>query len=299
MASPLSYLITLDEWDGTSLVPLSSPDRYVFALLLDEDASRSFGCRGDDFACGRVVFRAPGLLLEDTAERKTGSANSVKEKTEESRTKAEEETHTPKGYILTFTHDLFGSTPLEDRLGEYTFSHYFLKEALHLSCREKHLLLHDLEELRHEMDCDIDDYTRRILTDHLQLLLDHTARYYHRQFITRENCNQAHIGKLSWFLATYTDTHRMQREGLPTIADAADVLNHSTAYTLDLLRHETGLTWEAYLFNFRTERAKSMLLAGTSVTDIVSTLHFRSTPFFSALFRRLTGLTPTQFRHTS
>lgn len=278
MSSALTPLITLRPWDGGACLSDLGEDRHVLLLLDSEDSPEAFGCRHDDFSCATLLFRSAGHVapLPCPAALK-GST----------------------GRVLTFTRDLSGDTPLESRLEEYTFGRYAAREALHLACRERHVVGHILDELQHEMEADIDDFTRRILTDHLQLLFDHVSRFYHRQFITRENCNAAMMGKVNWFLTTYFDTGRVPAEGFPTADDAAEVLHVSTPYFLDLLQHVTGRTWDAYLFNARLEHAKRMLQNGKGLADIARCLGFRSTSGFSALFRRLTGLTPTQFRHTS
>lgn len=278
MSTALTPLITLSPWDGGACLSEYGADRHVLILLEGEDRPELFGCRHDDFNCATLLFRSPGLVAPLPCSAQTEGSS---------------------GRVLTFTHDLTGSTPLESRLEEYTFSRYSPREALHLACRERHVVGHILDELQHEMEADIDDFTRRILTDHLQLLLDHVSRFYHRQFITRENCNVAMMGKVDWFLTTYFDTGRVAREGLPSADDAAEVLHVSTPYFLDALRHVTGRTWDAFLFNARMEHAKRMLQNGKCLDTISQCLGFHSASGFSTLFRRLTGLTPTQFRHTS
>jgi len=59
----------------------------------------------------------------------------------------------------------------------------------------------------------------------------------------------------------------------------------------------TGATLIEYIQNLRIEKAKSLLEAGTmAVDDISVAVSYEDTSFFRRLFKRLTGLTPSQYR---
>lgn len=291
MSEPLDDLIQLTPWDGLAPLPAGLGARHVVTLIAGEDSPELFGCRPDDFACGTALYRRPGLPLLG----KVGGAAVVPH----FRTAGGGAKGGAGALVLSFTRELYAHTALEERLGEYTFGRYQAGEALHLSARELDVLRRDMEAVRTEMGHDVDDYTRRVLTDCLQLLLDHMGRFYRRQFVTREACNERLLRRLRVYLATYEATGCMEREGLPTSVAAAAELGHSTAYLLDVLQHELGQTWDAYLFSYRFERAKHLLRRGVRVGDVASRLCFRNTPFFSSLFHRLTGLTPRQYARIS
>jgi transcriptional regulator GlxA family with amidase domain len=59
----------------------------------------------------------------------------------------------------------------------------------------------------------------------------------------------------------------------------------------------TGTTLIEYLQNLRVEEAKSLLGAGClAVDDISVEVSYEDSSFFRRLFKRLTGLTPSQYR---
>jgi AraC family transcriptional regulator len=60
-----------------------------------------------------------------------------------------------------------------------------------------------------------------------------------------------------------------------------------------------GLPPHRYLVQKRIERAKALLTSSAcSITEIALALGFSQTSSFSARFRKMTGLTPTEYRWT-
>lgn len=66
---------------------------------------------------------------------------------------------------------------------------------------------------------------------------------------------------------------------------------------MDLLKHETGFTFQEYLHYKRMDMAKSWLL-GTNKTpaQISKELGFSSTAYFNRIFKELNGCTPEEFK---
>ena len=79
---------------------------------------------------------------------------------------------------------------LEKTIEEYTFFSYALKEALHVSLKEKRILSSCVDDIRREFHHGADSYKRTILIRHITRLLDYTTRFYERQFIVRELNNE-------------------------------------------------------------------------------------------------------------
>lgn len=82
-----------------------------------------------------------------------------------------------------------------------------------------------------------------------------------------------------------------------TIAELALVVQMSTYHFARLFKQSTGLAPHQYVINCRIERAK-MLLAERklSIIEICDQVGFRSPSHFSALFRKLTKMTPKAYR---
>lgn len=71
----------------------------------------------------------------------------------------------------------------------------------------------------------------------------------------------------------------------------------SRARMFHLFKDTTGMTPNDYLQRLRVERAKSALATTPqSVTDIALGCGFSSSQYFSTVFRKYTGSTPSEFR---
>jgi AraC-like DNA-binding protein/mannose-6-phosphate isomerase-like protein (cupin superfamily) len=83
----------------------------------------------------------------------------------------------------------------------------------------------------------------------------------------------------------------------PTLARAARDVGVSPNHLNRLLRQQTGLTFRQLLIQRRIELAKTLLRLGDeSCTEIAMTCGFGDSNYFARLFRRKTGVTPTEFR---
>ncbi|AEI45411.1 helix-turn-helix domain-containing protein [Paenibacillus mucilaginosus] len=83
--------------------------------------------------------------------------------------------------------------------------------------------------------------------------------------------------------------------GMPEIAS---VLGHSPRHLTTLFRRAYGTTPYAYLLSLRIRKAKELLGGGASppIHVIAGRVGFRDASHFIATFRRLTGMTPEQYR---
>lgn len=82
-----------------------------------------------------------------------------------------------------------------------------------------------------------------------------------------------------------------------TLAELASVVQMSTYHFARLFKQSTGLAPHQYVINCRSERAKMLLAAKKlSIVEIREYVGFRSPSHFSALFRKLTTMTPKAYR---
>lgn len=204
----------------------------------------------------------------------------------------------PASYLWTvaFHPDLFKGRILEKTIEEYTFFSYALKEALHVSLKEKQILSSCVDDIRRELHHGTDSYKRTILTWHIIRLLDYAARFYERQFIVRELNNERLIRLYEKLVRQYIDEGKLTKEPL-TSSYCAGQLHLSEAYFNDLLELQLGHKHNCHIQLQRIEIAKEKLRSsGKSISQIVQELGFPSVQYFSFLFKKITGVTPNDYR---
>ena len=198
-----------------------------------------------------------------------------------------------------FHPDLFKGRILEKTIEEYTFLSYALKEALHVSLKEKQILSSYVDDIRRELHYDTDSYKHTILTRHIIRLLDYATHFYERQFIVRELNNELLIRQYEKLVKQYIGDGKLAQKPL-TSAYCAGQLHLSEAYFNDLLELQLGHTHSCHLQLKRIEMAKEKLRSsGESLSQIVHELGFPSIQYFSFLFKKITGITPNSYRSLS
>jgi AraC-like DNA-binding protein len=200
------------------------------------------------------------------------------------------------GWGLFFHPDLIRNTPLSVRMKEYTFFSYEISEALHLSEKEKQMLLECVVKIQNELKENIDEYSQSIIVSTIELLLNYCNRFYGRQFITRKSNNRDILAKVEEVLKNYYSRNN-ESNGLPTVKFLADSVNLSSGYLGDLLKKETGLNAQEHIHNVIIDQAKNILVnTDQTVAEIAYSLGFEYPQYFSRLFKLKTGKTPKEFR---
>ncbi len=93
----------------------------------------------------------------------------------------------------------------------------------------------------------------------------------------------------------YIDTHYDRRLSL---SDLAKEMNLNANYLSQVFKKETGKTFLKYITGLRIEKAKELLDSGDySISDTAAALGFNDYFYFLKTFKRVTGLTPKQYRH--
>lgn len=268
-----------------SIINLEHPDfeqeavKFEFyAVLLIEECSDGCCCCGRkyyDYSNATMVFLKPGEVF------RMSEAGVLPD----------------KGWLLAFHPDLLYRTSLKNHIKNYTFFSYNKEEALHLSQRETATITCCLENIEEELHHSIDTHTATILSRHIELMLDYCTRFYERQFITRENKNKTVLEELETLLDDYIASGRLRDSVLPTSAYCATGLGLSVPYFNDLLKFETGKTLDEYFQLKRLEAAKRMLLKAENPPAIVARqLGYPNVQYFSLLFKKITGITPKEYR---
>ena len=83
------------------------------------------------------------------------------------------------------------------------------------------------------------------------------------------------------------------------VGELCHELGYSKSYLSRLFREQTGETLAAYAVKKRIEEAKRLIREGQmNFTEISDSLGFDNPQYFSRTFKRLVGMTPTEFRAT-
>ncbi len=229
-----------------------------------------------DYQEGTLVFLAPGQVA---------GVNS------------RGETYQPRGYALVFHPDLLHSTTLGKQIRAYTFFSYQSNEALHLSEREKHIVLDCFSKIEYELEHAIDKHSKKLIVSTIELFLNYCTRFYERQFITREKVHHGMVERFEALLNEYFLSDKPAIIGLPTVAYCANALNISPGYFGDLIKKETGKSAQEYMQLKVIEVAKERIFdISKSVSQIADELGFKYPQHFTRLFKQKVGQSPVEYR---
>ena len=203
----------------------------------------------------------------------------------------------PQGYALLFHPDLLRGTSLGKKIDDYTFFSYQSNEALHLSEKERKLVLDCFEKIRYELERGVDKHTKTLIIDNIELFLNYCTRFYDRQFISRNEANSDVLSQFEKLLIDFYHSDKPQTVGLPTVTYCAEQLNLSTNYFGDLIKKETGKTALEYIQLKIMTLAKQKLLDGKkTINEIAYELGFKYPSHFTRAFKKIIGVTPVGFR---
>lgn len=203
----------------------------------------------------------------------------------------------PRGWALIFHPDLLLGTSLAEKMKRYTFFRYESNEALHMSDREKQIIMDCFSEIRSELEHPIDKHTKEIVVANIEVMLNHCERFYDRQFITREAVNHTILSRFENILLDYFLSDRPLKVGLPSVQYCASELHLSPNYFGDLIKKETGKTAQEHIQLAVVEQVQHLLL-GTDLTisEIAYRLGFKYPYHLNRMFKKITGETPRGYR---
>jgi AraC-like DNA-binding protein len=208
-----------------------------------------------------------------------------------------EELYQPKGFGVIFHADLVRGTPLGRHIDDYSFFSYQSNEALHVSERERQLVLDCFSKVKYELEHAVDKHSKMLIADNIELLLNYCIRFYDRQFITRENVNKGILEKFEALLGNFFASDKPQAIGLPSVAWCAGELNLSPNYFGDLIKKETGKSAHEFIQLKLIDVAKERMFdPNKSVSEVAYSLGFKYPQHFARVFKQYVGLTPVEYR---
>lgn len=275
---PLVSVINLTQ--ATNAVNNIRMNTGLYAIFIKNDINckLKYGRRYYDFQAGTIVSFAPGQIIE---------------------IEMPHEVIKPEIYGLLFHPDLIYGTSLGSRIMEYSFFEYDQNEALHLSDTERTSIISCLDNIDRELNAGIDKYSRKLIVDHIEMVLDYCMRFYDRQFCTREKVNNDVLVKFEQYINEYYKNNQAKEGKLPTVRYFADKVFLSPGYFGDLIKKETGKTAQEYIQDKIIEISKIHLTdSSKSISEISVCMGFQYPQHFIRLFKKVTGCTPGEFRNS-
>ena len=172
-----------------------------------------------------------------------------------------------KGWVLLWSPELMQETAWGKKMEEYGFFSYFSSNSLEMTPTEWDRISLLIGQMRKEVQ-DHED-SPKVSSDMLkrfhQLLLDYYAE------------------------------NKQLGLGVPSVQYCASELAYSPRYLGDMIHQTTGGTAIGYIHSFVVERGKSLLMHGHNVSETAHLLGFEYVHHFNRIFKKVTGLTPSEF----
>jgi AraC-like DNA-binding protein len=204
----------------------------------------------------------------------------------------------PKFRGVLFHPDFIHGTPLGRDISRYSFFNYSSNEALHLSPSEFGTIQNIIDIIQTELDNGMDSHTHDILCDDIKLLLDYCVRFYDRQFTERQELNRDVLRRFENLLNDYLHSGKAQQFGIPTVNYFADKICLSPNYFGDLIKRETSVSVKKYMQLKLLEVAKEQLMnPQLTISQVSDALGFLYPQHFVRFFKRMTGITPSEFKN--
>lgn len=269
-------LVCVIDYSELSRVPHSLNNYGVYGLFMHTnlDIDLTYGCGRYDYKNGTLICVAPGQIGGKEDDGRFIDLD---------------------GWALLFHPDLLHGTGLEKRIKEFTFFDYHVNEALHLTDGEREIVASLMRSIRAETLSSRDAVQDRIIVSLIEALLNYCKRFYDRQFLTRRIENNDILVRFDRLLTECFTGARAEENGIPGLQYFADRLCMSPNYFADVIKRATGDSAGAYIRHYIVRVAKNRLMAGGGIAGVAYSLGFDYPQHFSRMFKKLTGLTPSEY----
>ena len=276
-APVLHPLVSIIHYDELAPFRHSLNNYGVYGLFIQRQFPHnlSYGMRKLQVSDGSIIAVEPGQIggLEDNGERISLC-----------------------GWVLLWSPELLHGSELERQIDRYQFFSYFFDGSLHMEPDEWLRITQMLVQMRQELTSHEDSPSlRNVLLGYLRLILEYCNRIYLRQLSDEDKDNSDLLKRFHNLLQTYFRENRQLLHGLPTVAYCASELAYSSRYFGDIIHKATGGTAIGYIHNYVINQAKSLLMNGHNISETSRLLGFDFPHHFTRLFKRMTGITPSEF----
>ena len=276
-APELHPLVSIIHYDELAPFRHSLNNYGVYGLFIQRQFPKdlSYGMKTLQVSDASIIAVEPGQIggLEDNGERISLS-----------------------GWVLLWSPELLHGSELERQIGRYQYFSYFFTGSLRMEPDEWLCITQLLTQMRQElMTHDDSPSLRSILLSYLHLILEYCNRIYLRQLSEEDNGGSDLLKRFHDLLQQYFRENRQLSQGLPTVAYCASELAYSPRYFGDIVHKATGGTAIGYIHNYVINQAKSLLMNGHNISETSRLLGFDFPHHFTRLFKKMTGLTPSEY----
>ncbi len=281
LPTPQHPLISFVSYEGMQFLKHEFSSRimlnfYKVSFIHKTNGKVRYGQHYYDFKTGGLCFVGPQQIISGASPERSLSG------------------------LITFFHpDLIRHHPLGKKISQYGFFSYAVSEALHLEEKEKEIILAIFEQIGAELSSPQDAFSQGLLVSTLELLLDYSNRFYHRQFVSRQHNGTDLLARVDSLLTDYLRSEAPAQSGVPTVQYVSEQLHFSPDYLSDMLRANTGMNTQQHIHHKLLETARDLLGAGEmTVGEIAYHLGFEQSQSFSRLFKRKTGQSPLAYQQS-
>jgi AraC-like DNA-binding protein len=276
-APELHPLVSIIHYDELAPFRHSLNNYGVYGLFIQRQFPKdlSYGMKTLQASDASIIAVEPGQIggLEDNGERISLS-----------------------GWVLLWSPELLHGSELERQIDRYQYFSYFFTGSLRMEPDEWLSITQLLSQMRQELMAHEDSPSlRSILLGYLHLILEYCNRIYQRQLSEEDNGGSDLLKRFHNLLQQYFRENRQLTQGLPTVAYCASELAYSPRYFGDIVHKATGGTAIGYIHNYIINQAKSLLMNGHNISETSRLLGFDFPHHFTRLFKKMTGLTPSEY----
>lgn len=195
------------------------------------------------------------------------------------------------GFFINITEDLISS----NQHLEYSFLNYGLHEPLFLKKEEETIITQQFKAAMEEYNKA--SFSIDLLLAYCNLIFAHVAQFYKRQFGERKEQYSALVTDFFSLLDNYYKRDERSNNIIqPSVNYFANQLNVTPNYLSDIIKFYSGKPALEHIHNHIIKEAKILLTKKTlSVSEIAYQLGFDYPNYFSRLFRKMTGSSPSNF----
>lgn len=276
-APVLHPLVSVIHYDEVSPVHTSLNNYGVYGLFIQKNFPRNltYGMKMFDAADGSIVAVEPGQI---GGKEDDGNPLSI------------------SGWALLFSAEILRGTDLEAKMKDYPFFSYFAIETLKMEPSEWGRISQLLTQMRHELQENADSPALRdVIRGYIRLILEYCRRIYLRQLSQEDKTSSDILKRFHNLLRDYYLEGRQMDLGLPSVRYCAAQLAYSPRYLGDIIHKATGGTAIGYIHSYVIQQGKNLLMNGRNISETAHLLGFDFPHHFTRLFKKETGITPTDF----